>query len=247
MDRLPCHGDYDEMSPSSVFWTGGFDSSFRVLQLLSNSKSVQPFYLLDCCRKSTINELKAMQGIRNLIREDHPDWHDRLLPTQYLDAYSLLPDARLSALFSRIRAKAFLGSQYLDLALARKQFALDSIELSVKKSDRLLSSVLNGSFGDDPRSKDQDLVTDILLFFEGFSLPLINQTKLQLAKTSVEQGFGTYLEMTWFCHTPTRSGQPCGICGPCQYAVEDGFGYRLGLTATLNNRLLRIWKLLRVQ
>lgn len=233
------------MSPSSVFWTGGFDSSFRVLQLLSNSKSVQPFYLLDCWRKSTINELKAMQRIRNLIRENHPDWHDRLLPTQYLDAYSILQDARLSALFGRIRAKAFLGSQYLDLALARKQFALGSIELSVQKSGRLLSSVLNKSFGDDPESRDQELVTDILTFFEGFSFPLINQTKVQLAKTSIEQGFGSYLNMTWFCHTPTRSGQPCGVCGPCQYAIQDGLGHRLGLTANLKNRLLRLWKLVR--
>jgi hypothetical protein len=35
------------------------------------------------------------------------------------------------------------------------------------------------------------------------------------------------MAMTWFCHTPAQDGLPCGFCNPCQYAIQDGFAWRI--------------------
>ena len=46
----------------NLLWTGGWDSTFRLLSLvLIKRKPVQPFYVIDVGRVSTIREIKTMQ------------------------------------------------------------------------------------------------------------------------------------------------------------------------------------------
>src|SRR5699024_9593065 len=63
----------------NVLWTGGWDSTFRILDLvLSKKESVQPFYILDSDRNSTPLELKIMDKIKKLILEINPQSKDRI-------------------------------------------------------------------------------------------------------------------------------------------------------------------------
>ena len=51
-------------TPQNVFWTGGLDSTFRVLYLLHNTnKTVQPHYIVRH-EDSTGNEIDAMIKIQ---------------------------------------------------------------------------------------------------------------------------------------------------------------------------------------
>jgi hypothetical protein len=34
------------------------------------------------------------------------------------------------------------------------------------------------------------------------------------------------MELTWFCHRPIR-GEPCGVCNPCIYTIQEGLGVRV--------------------
>lgn len=83
-----------------IYWTGGFDSTYRLCEMLfDEGKIVQPIYITyaldnDCEKEETCNKLwvrrnreqekKAMLGIRREIKKMDPVAADRLLPTQFV-------------------------------------------------------------------------------------------------------------------------------------------------------------------
>lgn len=48
-----------------------------------------------------------------------------------------------------------------------------------------------------------------------------------MGKIAEENGFGSIMEMTWFCFAPTWRKTPCGYCNPCKYTREEGLGRRV--------------------
>lgn len=83
-----------------IFWTGGYDSTFRLCEmLLDENKVVQPLYVSyaldnDCETEETCNKLwvrrnrkqekKAMLAIRRAITDTDPQAAQRLLPTRFI-------------------------------------------------------------------------------------------------------------------------------------------------------------------
>ena len=50
------------MQSIDIFWTGGMDSTYRVLELiLIEEKKVCPHYIIDLSRASTLYEIKAIE------------------------------------------------------------------------------------------------------------------------------------------------------------------------------------------
>jgi len=41
-----------------------------------------------------------------------------------------------------------------------------------------------------------------------------------------ENGWLDIMELSWFCHTPI-DGKPCGLCGPCDDAMNTGMEWHL--------------------
>ena len=39
-------------------------------------------------------------------------------------------------------------------------------------------------------------------------------------------GLEPCMELTWFCHRPIDD-EPCGVCNPCIYTIEEGLGDRV--------------------
>ena len=72
-----------------VFWTGGLDSSFRVINLLMTTKDpIQPHYIVRH-EESTGNEIDAMNNIRRAASKKNPEFRSRLLPTIYTNEDSI--------------------------------------------------------------------------------------------------------------------------------------------------------------
>ena len=63
--------------------------------------------------------------------------------------------------------------------------------------------------------------------FKYFSFPLMQLTKLKMKNISNDLGWQEIMNMTWFCHYPTKSERPCGICKPCIIALDESFGWRI--------------------
>ncbi|HYD83353.1 MAG TPA: hypothetical protein VEA63_04860, partial [Opitutus sp.] len=54
-----------QMATVDLLWTGGWDSTYRLLDLvLRKSRTVAPHYVVDPDRSGTIQELRAMRAIR---------------------------------------------------------------------------------------------------------------------------------------------------------------------------------------
>ena len=51
-----------------IFWTGGWDSTFRMLQLSEKNVHVRPMYVKDPNRRSADTELQRMNQILSMIR-----------------------------------------------------------------------------------------------------------------------------------------------------------------------------------
>jgi hypothetical protein len=61
-----------------LLWTGGWDSTFRLIELARAGEEVQPHYLVDVWRKSVRHEFLAMDSIRRMIADR--GWREPLSP-----------------------------------------------------------------------------------------------------------------------------------------------------------------------
>jgi hypothetical protein len=223
------------LPPVNLLWTGGWDSSFRLLQLLlQHRREVIPHYLLDPTRASTQAELEAMQRIRDSIFEEHPHTRALLHPLRKFDIASLAPDAAITDAFRKVASKHFIGSQYDWLARFCKQLGIAELELAAGHRGGRIQGIIGSlvmrttdsgqvSYRIDPQHSD----TNEFIVFGGFSFPLFELNKQETGSIAAERGWLDILRMSWFCHKPGPGNEPCGYCNPCLYAVDEGFGWRI--------------------
>lgn len=220
--------------PVDLLWTGGWDSTFQLLQLLLlYRRDVIPHYLVDPTRPSTRTELAAMERIRNALFDRYPHTRQLLAPLQQFNIADLAPDARITDAFARILAERFIGSQYEWLARFSNQQGIAQLELGAGQvggriHDAIAPFVTQADGGGyrTYRLSPEYSETKEFLIFGGFSIPLFHVQKRNTADIARERGWFDILSMTWFCHRP-HGTEPCGYCNPCLYAVDEGFGWRI--------------------
>lgn len=227
----------DERDAIPVLWTGGWDSTFRVLQLvLTETRVVQPWYVVEGERRASSAERKAMQSIRDRLRALNAEAAARLRATIEVRLDEIPPDARLFAHYEACLQHGFIGGQYEWLARLCSERRIPSMELAVHRDDKareLLAELIDSTrtqldprFAGDPRYE----------LFRCFRFPLFDMTKHQMRSAAREAGFEALMNLTWFCHQP-RNGEPCGVCNPCIYTIEEGLGDRIPLRGRIRHAL----------
>ncbi len=220
-------------------WTGGWDSTFQLLRLLIIYRShVTPFYLIDVGRKSLGIEIRTMKRIKDHIFKEFPHTKELLAPIQYYTVEDISPDKEISSANESILKNIHLGIQYERLARLCKEIGVSNMQLSVEKSlfpqenywdlqlDPLLSEFnLNSQtvFKIDKKYKD----LDFFKIFQYFDFPIIKITKIQMMAITDKQDWNNIMSMTWFCHNPTCTKKPCGICKPCLMVIKEGLEWRI--------------------
>ncbi|KWX56948.1 hypothetical protein [Mycobacterium sp. NAZ190054] len=215
------------MGAVDVLWTAGWDSTFRVADLLLNQDAVvQPWYVIDRHRRSTETELASQDRIRACLADLDCTTAHRLLPVRLVKVHEIPSAPAITAAFQKLREKQFLGEQYEWLARLAEHQQL-TLELSIHRDDRahdfLVADVeeRDGSFRLVPHPGDPALEV-----FRRFRFPLFDTTKLDMENVARDGGFSAAMELTSFCHTPVR-GKPCGYCNPCRYTFDEGLGRRV--------------------
>ena len=218
----------------NILWTGGFDSTLRMLQLSKMEVEIQPYYLIDK-RKSEKKELETISKILPDI-VNHPQTRCTILPLIKFKVADLKPDIELSEAYQRLHANHLIGIQLDWLGRFAKQ--VPGIELSVEKS--LLGHTYNcitqnGSLTRIKEPKHGYYVVDkkkshpdLIKVFGNFHFPdlLFENTKMQMIDLYRELGFEHVILKTWFCHTPIKN-KPCGVCIPCKAVMLEGLSFRL--------------------
>jgi hypothetical protein len=217
-----------------LLWTGGWDSTFRLLQLLLQSRiGVDPHYIADPTRASTGIELETMRRIGNRLCEAHPHVGELLGALQVDSTDDICIDDDILVALSRIRRRSYIGDQYAWLPAYCRKHGIDGIELGVHVDDKVQALVrpyakafahpagfasvrMDSAFVDTPE----------WVLFRDFSFPLFAIDKVGIDRDADAEAWTELMAMTWFCHTPVR-GRPCGLCAPCVYTIEEGLARRV--------------------
>lgn len=227
------------MSAVDVLWTAGWDSTFRVADLLFHSDDiVRPWYVVDPYRRSATIELETQDVIRRALADLDPTATRRLLPAQIVTVDEIPQIPEITEQFRALLGKQFLGGQYEWLARLAESRRL-VLELSIHRDDRahkvLAAAVdnIDGSY-----RLVAGPVDPALEMFRRFRFPLFETTKLEMGDAARDGGFLRVMELTWFCHSPLR-GKPCGCCNPCRYTRAEGLGRRV--PPQTRGRLFEVW------
>ena len=221
----------------NLLWTGGWDSTFQLLRLLIIDKcSVTPYYLIDAGRRSTGAEVRAVSNIKKRILKNYPHTQELFQPIQYFSVEEISPDSEITEAFQSILQEKHLGSQYDWLARFCKEKGIVDMQLSVEAKlnhnkanfnfEQLVSKHTDKSktiYRVDPKFK---MMREYVLFHY-FSFPTIKLTKAKMAEIVTQQSWEEIMKMTWFCHNPSRSLQPCGRCTPCLLVIDGGLSWRI--------------------
>lgn len=208
-----------------LLWTGGFDSTFRLLQLLiDNRYYIQPIYVIDKDRRSTLQEIQTIKKLLELIKERFPIQYDNLLEIEIL----LKPDKKLCeqsiyfSYFTDFQKHGRIGHQYLWLPIIADLHNLTELELSTEKDDAVTSEgtwaeivfpQLYGT-GHERKVDLKSTKDEKLKLFANFRFPISDVTKDDMYMIATKFGFHDILKYTWYCHYPMFN-RPCGVCRPC--------------------------------
>jgi len=236
------------MDTVNILWSGGWDSTFRLLQILIIDKNVvQPYYIIDPERRSIRNEFVSMENIKSLLFKKYPNTNELLLPTNLVLKSDILCDSKISESFKNIKKEMYFGDQYEWLASFCSSAGIKNMELSFEKNvnNKKYSFVLehleayDSEDGCDIYTVKKELKgTDFDNVFSFFRWPLIEIDRNDMINVSKDRGFYDILNNTWFCHRPINNGTvPCGTCTPCIQAIEGGFAYRVPKKSLLRYRL----------
>ena len=236
-----------------LLWTGGWDSTFRLLQLSQvEAVVVRPMYVRDRARGSMANELAAMKDILPRVRALA---RARVLDVDLYDAGAIragFPDEEVSAACARLAEEFRLVYQYELFALLCRGLDVRA-ECCVEDSPRShAKAVIDAQcelvpLEDAPlagavryRAVPKGTCGDGALVFARLDLPMLAVSKVEAQRVSEQMGWMPIMHRTWFCFGPMR-GRPCGLCGPCQDAMNEGMRWRLPLSARLryHTRFLR--------
>lgn len=177
-------------------------------------------------------ELQTMGKIKRMISTMDPTAGNLIFETKTIDIHDIPKDDEVTKAYRHLSTQSHLGNQYDWLTRYVKHFNIQGLELCIHRDDKATTFIKN----DVKKINTSDDYYYVLIenpsiselqIFSYYRFPLLEITKLDMEKIARESGFTHILEETWFCHNPTKDGQPCGLCNPCKYTKEEGLGRRV--------------------
>jgi hypothetical protein len=231
-----------------LLWTGGWDSTYRLLHLLLvENRSVRPWYLIDPERASTREELRVQRRIKDRLKGSYGLGRSQRQDTEYVEIGDLPGIPWITDAFNKLRQAHYMGQQYEWIARFAEHHDLCALELSIHRDDRAARAVADKVWPDSQdtigryRLKDDCAHCEYSIFAR-MRFPLLDTTKVEMNQAARVAGFDNLLHMAWFCHNPTRNGSPCGVCFPCRCTIEEGLASRVPRwarwTAPVRRRLI---------
>lgn len=222
--------------PANLLWTSGWESTYRLLDLvLTQQRSVQPYYIISRSRKSCEIEIETMDKIKQLVFKRAPEAKNLILPTIFKERSEISSNEFISNQYKRLAGIYHLGDQYEYLARFAEEAGITNLELCVNRETRRAGCFTTLIYPDLIKEKDGNgfnykatdkPVNPDLMLFKYFRFPTYQLSKLDTQRLSVEQGFIDIMNETWFCHSPVNQ-EPCGVCNPCCMTIEEGLGRRI--------------------
>jgi len=223
-----------------VCWTGGYDSTFRVCQLIHAGKRVQPIYLgmddvddegtklFRIQRKNKKSELQAMKQIRRSLEAIYPDAQYLLLPTLYINEL-IKPNSEIKKCASYLYSKLGWFTRNVNQYERILQIAYQSsepLEICIENAnDGLSKSIKKFVMGVEKNCRLIDKLPDkykCACVFGMIRFPVIHLTKDDMLDIATKEGYQHVLAYSWSCWTPVVVNGifvPCGQCDMCRHRI----------------------------
>ncbi len=212
----------------SIFWTGGFDSTFRLCQLIKDGEEVQPIYLNmknvdsqgESLRENSKIEKQTMNKIRQYLYKKYPGSEKLLKPTLIIN--KLKPNNKITIGYKLLHYNLEYFSRPITQYERMARFSWDyptTVESCVENADSGFNIVLRKykfSLGKDCRIKNKKFkgIHNMIHIFDKLRFPICHLTKDDMIKEAKENNFYDVLKMTWSCWFP-KNGKACGKCDMC--------------------------------
>ena len=237
-----------------ILWTGGLDSTYRMVELSRKKCVIQPHYVI-VNRKNIKNELKAIHEITAILNSDKRTIAEiRPVETFLKRDLEDYPDIQ-SAWEILHERKDFKSQQYPLFTRYARQKKL-KLEMGIQFSKGgTVAKVVNESYLIDCPDDDEVMMIDpekgshewaSYTLFQDFRFPksLYHKTKREEIEELKRLGYDKVLKKVWTCFRPVL-GMPCGHCFACQSAIYEGagelipiVGYMLGSIRLFLNNIL---------
>lgn len=224
------------MKEVKIFWTGGWDSTFRIVELSMMKVVICPLYVVDEGRKSTDIEIASMNKIIELLKEKE-NTKATFKEIKIISKKDIPANAKITEAYAKICESVKLGSQYE--WLARYAINDSKIELGIEKPSGEYSGCITAieKLGKFTKDEDDVLIVDesnssveLNLVFGNFKFPIADITEKEMVEKIKKLGYEDIMKNIWFCHTPIKN-EPCGYCRPCQQKMECGMEFLLPVTS----------------
>ena len=198
-----------------VLWTGGLDSTYRMIELALQDVIVEPVYVVNNGRRSHNIELQAMKTMLELLR-DKNRFIAEIRDIKIVNKEDITITAAIHEAYEKLHESYDIGPQYEWLAALSK--IINDLEICIEKAPegRLHSrdAVVNGDGG---------------IIFESFDLPIFNIDEEGMMINIKKWGCEDIIKHIWFCNHPLINDEgeelrycPCGLCHPCRIKIESG-------------------------
>lgn len=226
----------------NLFWTGGWDSTFRLLQLIQQGAVVQPHYIRDPNRDSLNKEIQTINEIRLKVNERFPD--SNLRETIITDQSDIIANRDIVNSHRNILSKGWIGSQYIYTSSYTLKKDIKNMEVCIVSRSETRDDVMPCLKNTEINKERSRVISkradkDLICLFNQCSFPVLALSKLDMYEEAKGRGILDILNQAWFCHQPLL-GKPCGSCNPCMSTLEDGLKYRFGTIALARYRMKKL-------
>ena len=237
-----------------ILWTGGLDSTYRVVELSKIDCVIHPHYIIT--GRSTVEyELRAISDITAILNRDKRT-KAKILPLEKCSKSELEEYTDILSAWELLhKKKDFYSTQYPLLACYARQKKL-KLEMGIQFSENgTVVKIVDESYLMDCPDQDDVMMIDPVkgsqewasyTMFKDFLFPksLYHKTKKEEIEELKNQGYDKVLKKVWTCFHPVL-GMPCGHCFPCKSTMKEGagmmipfVGYMLGGIRQYYNKLL---------
>lgn len=224
----------NKKKPRFIFWTGGFDSTYCILEaLFIDNDIVIPIYLSGIIdnykknstrRKNNKQEINSINKIINKIKKDHPEKIKLLKPL------IIIPDFKLSNNIKKyllvLYKKKMVRRPICQYGfLAQVSISLNKpIEIAIEKEPKSsimyksIHKYVSGKHYNRKINKKFINKYNELNIYKNFRFTTLHLTKKNMLQIAKLNNFDKYLYLTWSCWYPIK-GRPCGRCIMCQERI----------------------------
>lgn len=228
--------------PISIFWTGGWDSTYRVVELSRQKVTVQPVYIFDKTRKSNERELKAIEKITNMLNE-RPETQGEILPVRIIKVEDIPANDDIENKIKVLRKSYGWGIQH-DWT-ARVATMYPGIEMCIEKvtkgympTRKIIADHGELELGCHGYQVKKEASDEYLIAALGnITLPIFETTEVEMLENIRAWGYEDVMENIWFCHIPIN-GKPCGLCSPCHTKYDSNMEFMLSEKAQERCRMI---------